>query len=85
MYQQIKEKDRVIFDSPIISIEHKDDAYNLYNNKKQKICEAEYVILANGFNSQLRDSLGIKMEGQNEYMNIINIHFESKKLAELIK
>ena len=28
--------------------------------------------------------MGIKMQGENEYMNIINIHFESKKFASKI-
>lgn len=63
MYQNIQQKDRVIFNSNVVSIEQTGAQTTLYNNKKEKICEADYVILANGFNSHIRDSLGIKMQG----------------------
>jgi hypothetical protein len=43
------------------------------------------VILANGIKSTLRDNLGINLKGNEELFNIINIHFTSKKLAELLK
>jgi flavin-dependent dehydrogenase len=59
--------------------------YLLANSKKEVIAKAKYVILSNGFNSALRNQLGIKMGDGKEFYRLVNIHFKSAKLASAIK
>lgn len=43
------------------------------------------MILSNGFNSILRNKIGIKVGGGREFYKLVNIHFKSLKLAQMIK
>jgi len=55
------------------------------DSKNQTILKAKYVILCNGFNSNLRDNLDIGMAyGGRMFYKLINIHFRSKELAKAL-
>lgn len=53
----------MIFDQEVTAIQKVDEDYALKNVKNEVIGKAKYVILSNGFNSALRNRLGIKVGG----------------------
>lgn len=84
-FETLKGKEKILLGQNITSIEKKNDEYLLKNSKKEVIGRSKYVILSNGFNSDLRSQLGIKAGGGKEFYKLVNIHFKSIKLAKAIK
>lgn len=62
-YEFLREKQRVIFDQEITAVQKIDNGYLLKNQKNEVIGKSKYVILSNGFNSTLRNNIGIKVGG----------------------
>lgn len=85
LYEHLPCKERLQSGQDIKEIVSEGDLYVLRNGEGKVVGKSEYVILCNGANSNLRDQLGIRMGGGREFYRLINIHFRSVKMGQLIK
>lgn len=46
--------------------------------------EGKYVVIADGANSSVRESLGIKVESYGPLQHLINVHFRSNSLSDIL-
>lgn len=84
-FEQLKDKGRVQFGQEIHEITKSEGVYLLRNQVGKVVARSKYVILANGFHSGLREKLGISVGGGREFFGLVNVHFRSRRLGEMIR
>ncbi len=71
--------DSVIFGASCIQIEEREDkVYCALEGSSKEVIESDYVIAADGHNSQIREKFGIKMTGYEGLGKLVNITFTVK-------
>jgi 2-polyprenyl-6-methoxyphenol hydroxylase-like FAD-dependent oxidoreductase len=79
------DKHRVLFDH---SLDNDSDLSSLdlrISSKSQtRNIKADYLIACDGAHSQIRSKLKISLHGQHEMQHLINVHFKSPKLGQML-
>ncbi|KAM3145707.1 hypothetical protein pb186bvf_002253 [Paramecium bursaria] len=81
LYSEIKE--HVIFDHQLIELRQDQQIQiKLRSKDNHKTIQCERLFGCDGYNGFVRQALGIKMKGQQDIQNFINIHFISQELIK---
>jgi len=81
----------VVFDAEVKEVEVRGErarvraSVNEGGERREVDVDADYVVVADGANSEMRTKLGINMVGERAMQHLINVHFHSRALAEEIR